>query len=254
MSKVKEIVAKIASDVKTAMARYLYPDIASMLKSMKEKDLIEDYSIDLNGLLHITPKRSVKMLTLSPVALAESCPMTDLILRPSGFTRMRDDEPLYALQIRDHGPVETDYSTITRVDLETAKAIVEAGKPFWLFGEPTAEQHARNKDDVKITKLRHAEQRANNPSYTYRKKPVSISAVPIAKVVECIESKKLSTLPDWVQGAYESEAFMVFGKGLDILTEEGKMHGSPDDMLIKGVEGELYACKPSIFAKTYEEE
>jgi len=38
-----------------------------------------------------------------------------------------------------------------------------------------------------------------------------------------------------------------------ILTREGALYGYPDvDVIIKGVEGELYPCKKDIFEKTYE--
>ncbi len=39
-----------------------------------------------------------------------------------------------------------------------------------------------------------------------------------------------------------------------VRTLEGTMEGNPGDWLIRGVEGELYPCKPGIFAKTYEAE
>ena len=38
-----------------------------------------------------------------------------------------------------------------------------------------------------------------------------------------------------------------------IATLEGDMIGRPGDWIIRGVNGELYPCKPDIFAKTYEE-
>lgn len=37
-----------------------------------------------------------------------------------------------------------------------------------------------------------------------------------------------------------------------IHTLEGDMRAEPGDWLIQGVSGELYPCKPDIFAKTYE--
>ncbi len=37
-----------------------------------------------------------------------------------------------------------------------------------------------------------------------------------------------------------------------IHTLEGKMYARPGDYIIKGVNGELYPCKPDVFAKTYE--
>lgn len=47
-----------------------------------------------------------------------------------------------------------------------------------------------------------------------------------------------------------------FSDGKDrlcIKTLEGVMTVGWDDYIIRGVEGELYACKPDIFHKTYEE-
>jgi len=38
-----------------------------------------------------------------------------------------------------------------------------------------------------------------------------------------------------------------------IPTLEGTMTANPGDYIIKGVAGELYPCKPEIFAATYEE-
>ena len=37
----------------------------------------------------------------------------------------------------------------------------------------------------------------------------------------------------------------------DIETLEGTMHAEAGDWLIKGVEGELYSCKDSVFRETY---
>lgn len=39
---------------------------------------------------------------------------------------------------------------------------------------------------------------------------------------------------------------------LEIQTLEGPMVAAPWDMIIQGVEGEFYPCKPSVFLKTYE--
>lgn len=59
--------------------------------------------------------------------------MADLILRPSTIV---EGKP-WALQLRYHDCVgPTDYHTITRVSDETARSIVDAGAPFFLFGDP----------------------------------------------------------------------------------------------------------------------
>ena len=41
-------------------------------------------------------------------------------------------------------------------------------------------------------------------------------------------------------------------KEIDIPTLEGTMHASVGDYIIRGVNGELYPCKPDIFEKTYD--
>lgn len=66
--------------------------------------------------------------------------MPDLILRRS---TSQDDRWAWALQIRDHGPVETDYHTICRIDQETAERIAECGAPFFLYGPPNEETPSR---------------------------------------------------------------------------------------------------------------
>lgn len=38
---------------------------------------------------------------------------------------------------------------------------------------------------------------------------------------------------------------------VSIETREGEVVGEPGDMLLVGVEGEVYPCDPEIFAKTY---
>ena len=42
-------------------------------------------------------------------------------------------------------------------------------------------------------------------------------------------------------------------KTLDIVTLEGTMTANIGDWIIRGVNGEIYPCKPDIFEKTYEE-
>lgn len=71
--------------------------------------------------------------------------MADLILRPSSLV---DGKP-WALQLRYHESIgPTEYHTITRVSDEMAKAIVDAGEPFFLFGEPPEEKATALPPDV----------------------------------------------------------------------------------------------------------
>lgn len=81
----------------------------------------------------------------------------------------------------------------------------------------------------------------------YRKKPVVIEAV--AVTIDGMER------PQWLLDAINSGT--VYWQGGDdphysIETLEGTMRANLLDWIIRGVKGELYPCKPDIFAATYE--
>jgi hypothetical protein len=86
----------------------------------------------------------------------------------------------------------------------------------------------------------------------YRKKPVVIDAVQWKGVGFSDE------FPEWFVGAFISDLLVPDGKELIIQTlEDGigwraKHVASLDDWIIRGIKGELYACKPDIFEATYE--
>lgn len=81
----------------------------------------------------------------------------------------------------------------------------------------------------------------------FRKKPVVIEAVQWnnQKIV-CPPG------PEWFAEAEEKGVIRLSGQSLVIRTLEGDVTASPGDWIIQGVHGELYPCKPDIFAKTYE--
>lgn len=103
----------------------------------------------------------------------------------------------------------------------------------------------------------------------YRKKPVTVEAVlfdgelvgepggPDGGAIR-------GTCPDWfpaivrevtsiqqVHQLRENEVVLLGGH-LYIGTLEGTHEAKPGDMIIKGIAGEFYPCKPAIFAETYE--
>ena len=102
----------------------------------------------------------------------------------------------------------------------------------------------------------------------YRKKPVVIEAIQLrwdtwgemcahADVGRVGEGKPQGCYIDWDgnptdnypgSGPEGQEARI----GLYIPTLEGLMVGTEGDWIIRGVKGELYPCKPDIFAATYE--
>lgn len=60
--------------------------------------------------------------------------------------------------------------------------------------------------------------------------------------------------PKWIFDAIKSGVINVDNESdIYINTLEGKLHVSPGDWIIKGIQGELYPCKPDIFAATYQE-
>lgn len=85
----------------------------------------------------------------------------------------------------------------------------------------------------------------------YRKKPVVIEAVQY-KGGGNFDNPRI---PDWIWEAFENKTLFYQQNGSDALqikTLEGTMTGSVDDYIIQGVNGEIYPCKPDIFAKTYD--
>jgi hypothetical protein len=85
----------------------------------------------------------------------------------------------------------------------------------------------------------------------YRKKPVLIDAYQM--LPERVNWH--GYWPDWLQDAWNSGTInrsLSTDFALQIVTLEGVMQCSYNDWIIKGVDGELYPCKPDIFERTYE--
>ena len=95
----------------------------------------------------------------------------------------------------------------------------------------------------------------------FRKKPVVIDAVRVKATdyngVDW-DGSPFSEVPPWLLQAVTSGAVRpVTPRHTDyadweIKTLEGVMLATPDDWIIRGINGELYPCKADIFAKTYE--
>ena len=86
----------------------------------------------------------------------------------------------------------------------------------------------------------------------FRKKPVVIEAMEwngtnLREVIDFIGLHPSVEKLTW--GEYRA---VVAAEGLKIFTLEGPHKAAVGDMIIKGVHGEFYPCKPDIFAKTYE--
>lgn len=83
---------------------------------------------------------------------------------------------------------------------------------------------------------------------TYRKKPVQIEAFQFHEGLDYSNG----TVPEWFADAVFKGRILDYYDNAEILTLEGVMRADVGDYIIKGVEGEIYPCKPHIFEMTYE--
>lgn len=90
----------------------------------------------------------------------------------------------------------------------------------------------------------------------YRKKPVVVEAFQYNG--DLMDRCGKYYVPEWAGKAFEQgimfyKEMYIKPAELFIKTLEGDHHVSIGDYIIKGVQGELYPCKPDIFEQTYEE-
>jgi hypothetical protein len=86
-----------------------------------------------------------------------------------------------------------------------------------------------------------------------RKKPIIVEAWKI----DTLEMQNYGVMPDWVWHAWkEDKTIGLTSDGLDMVlrikTMEGIMTAKEGDVLVRGVNDELYAINAAIFEKTYD--
>lgn len=97
----------------------------------------------------------------------------------------------------------------------------------------------------------------------FRKKPVAVEAVYYDPAYTSGPfAPEVFDAHPWLEEAYENDvlsnhAYLAgksqpSGRHLRIKTLEGEMIANKGDWIIRGVKGELYPCKPDIFAETYD--
>lgn len=84
---------------------------------------------------------------------------------------------------------------------------------------------------------------------SYVKKPVVIEAFQYDG--DFMNRDGTYYVPKWAQTALKQGALYFDGPELQIKTLEGPLRVSVGDYIIKGVQNELYPCKPDIFRQTY---
>jgi len=85
----------------------------------------------------------------------------------------------------------------------------------------------------------------------FRKKPIVIEAMPCAEALRAFYND-WKALPKWLAEAYERGGVVPTPEGVYLPTLEGSMLAEPTDWIICGIKGEVYPCKPDIFAATYD--
>jgi hypothetical protein len=92
----------------------------------------------------------------------------------------------------------------------------------------------------------------------FRKKPVVIEAIQwsgreqqIPEIMDLFGADGIPRAPDDPH-VHPGLGFTPADGRLMIPTLEGTMTAQPADWIIRGVRGEVYPCKPDIFAATYE--
>ena len=94
----------------------------------------------------------------------------------------------------------------------------------------------------------------------YIKKPIIVEAYKYDGITRFTVDMIAKRLPEWAREAYNKDIiFFEKAKNKDdldwlckIRTLEGIHNVSMGDYIIQGVKGEIYPCKPQIFAMTYE--
>jgi len=76
----------------------------------------------------------------------------------------------------------------------------------------------------------------------FRKKPVTVNAFKF----------RYESMPDWFCDAVTANEVRLTHDCCFINTLEGSMQCNWGDIVIQGVEGEIYPCNPDIFEATYE--
>lgn len=91
----------------------------------------------------------------------------------------------------------------------------------------------------------------------FRKKPIVIEAIQFPLREYADNPLSFPEVPSWLNEAIASGVITPEFRTEDywylkIKTLEGDHLATPGDWLIRGIKGEIYPCKPDIFAATYE--
>jgi len=98
------------------------------------------------------------------------------------------------------------------------------------------------KDDKSIFPRLALTRFKENNVMKFRKKPIAVDAFKF----------RIDNCPDWFIDEVSKNTIITTETGCHINTLEGFMTAQTGDYIIKGIKGEIYPCKPDIFAATYD--
>ena len=84
-----------------------------------------------------------------------------------------------------------------------------------------------------------------------QKKPIVIEFIRTSLAIS-LAKDAWKKLPQWLRDAYEKGDVIFTPECVHIKTLEGDHRADPNDMIVRGIKGELYPCKPDIFEASYD--
>ena len=89
----------------------------------------------------------------------------------------------------------------------------------------------------------------------FRKKPVEVEAITFAELVQHGLNQDMVNVHDGMPWSFSYKGHAITHENDEcylIPTLEGTHNMTPNDMIITGVQGEIYPCKLDIFEATYD--
>ena len=85
----------------------------------------------------------------------------------------------------------------------------------------------------------------------YVKRPIVVEAEPVESILSFFNDRSQST-QYWASNALNDGTLVPIDDTILVATLEGTVLATCEDMIIKGIRGELYPCKIDIFLETYD--
>lgn len=106
-------------------------------------------------------------------------------------------------------------------------------------------------EDMRVAMQSQSQPKQEVPVTVYKKRPVEVRTVLTS---DCMRASRYcpEEIPPFIQEAFEKGLVIFLADCMVIKTLEGDHRSEPTDIIIEGVHGELYPCKPDIFTLTYE--